>query len=74
MLAFKKCQSPTAVLKGILGGDDLGPRSLKPLPFDGALDGAGVIFSQLPLVIALLFVPVRGGKNEKFCFKISANS
>jgi len=55
-------QSLIAVLPGIPGGDDLGPRSLKPLPFDGALDGEGVIFGQLPLVIALLFVPVRGGK------------
>ncbi len=73
MHTFKKLQSLIAVLPGIPGVDDLGSRSLKRLPFDGALDGEGVIFSQLPLVIALLFVPVRGGKNEKFCFQISAN-
>jgi hypothetical protein len=59
---FKKLQSLIAVLPGIPGGDDLGSRSLKPLPFNGALDGESVIFGQLPLVIALLFVPVRGGK------------
>jgi hypothetical protein len=71
---FKKFQSPTAVLKGIPGVDDLGSRSLKPLPFDGALDGEGVIFSQLPLVIALLFVPVGGRQKMKILFQDFNNS